>query len=157
MLIFLTGMPGSGKTSFGQKLAEQLTLPVWDMDDLIEQKAQMSIPAIFETHGEDHFRKLEQQVLHEVIQNRDTSAIVATGGGAPCFFDNMERINKAGVSIYIDTPIYVIVERMLRKAQDRPLYQQATPESLREKLTQTFWQRKKFYWQAQIILKTEEI
>ncbi len=156
MLIFLTGMPGSGKTSFGQQLAEHLKLPIWDMDDLIEQKAQMRIPAIFEQQGEAHFRELEREVLHEIIQNKSAAAIVATGGGAPCFFDNMERINQAGVSIYIDTPIYLIVERMLRKAQDRPLYQQETPEALRAKLTQTFWQRKKFYWQAQIILKTKE-
>jgi len=157
MLIFLTGMPGSGKTSFGQTLAQQLTLPIWDMDDLIEQKAQMRIPTIFEQQGEGHFRELERQVLHEIIEDKSASAIVATGGGAPCFFDNMEQINKAGISIYLDTPIYLIVERMLRKTQDRPLYQQATPEALREKLTKTFWQRKKFYWQAQIILKTEEM
>jgi len=150
-------MPGSGKTSFGQKLAKQMTWPIWDMDDLIEQKAQMRIPTIFEQQGEEHFRVLERQVLHEIIQNKSASAIVATGGGAPCFFDNMEQINKAGVSIYIDTPIYLIVERMLRKAQDRPLYQQTTPEALRAKLTKTFWQRKKFYWQAQIILKAEEM
>ena len=148
MLIFLVGMPGSGKTSLGQQLAQQLTLPVWDMDDLIEQKAQMSIPAIFEKHGEDHFRKLEQEVLHEIIQQKNTDAIVATGGGATCFFDNMDRINEAGISIYLDTPVDLIVQRLMRKNQDRPLYQQASPEALNEKLTQTFWQRKKYYWQA---------
>lgn len=157
MLIFLVGMPGSGKTSFGQQLSQQLALPVWDMDDLIEQKAQMRIPAIFEKHGEDHFRKLEQEVLHEIIQQKNTNAIVATGGGAPCFFDNMDRINRAGVSIYLDTPVDLIVQRLMHKNQDRPLYQQGSPEALNEKLTQTFWKRKKYYWQAQIFLKTKEI
>lgn len=157
MLFFLIGMPGSGKTSVGAQLATSWQLPFLDMDDLIEQKAQQRIPDIFAQQGEAHFRRLEQQILHEIIQQTKQSAIIATGGGAPCFFDNMAQINKAGTSIFVDTPISLIVDRMMRKDQDRPLYQQTTKEALQDKLTQTFWQRKQYYWQAQVFLKACEI
>lgn len=157
MLIFLIGMPGSGKTSVGTKLASEWQIPFVDMDDLIEQKAGKTIPDIFEQDSEAHFRKLEQEVLHEIIQVAHTTQVIATGGGAPCFFDNMEQMNTAGISVFIDTPLHTIVDRMMSKNQSRPLYQQATPQTLYNKLQQTFWQRKKFYWQAKIFLKAEEI
>ncbi|EAY26428.1 shikimate kinase [Microscilla marina] len=157
MLIFLIGMPGSGKSSVGKQLASEWQIPFVDMDELIEQKAQKSIPTIFEQDGEAHFRRLEQAVLHEIIAQPPTTQVIATGGGAPCFFDNMDRINRAGTSVFIDTPLYTIAQRMTNKSQDRPLYQQADYDAMYQKLVHTFGQRKQFYWQANIFLSATEL
>lgn len=157
MLIFLIGMPGSGKSSVGKQLAHEWQIPFVDMDELIEQKAKKSIPAIFEQDGEAHFRRLEQTVLHELIAQPNQTQVVATGGGAPCFFDNMHQINQAGTSVFIDTPLHTIAQRMTTKNQDRPLYQQADYHAMYEKLVQTFGQRKQFYWQANIFLRVGDL
>lgn len=157
MLIFLIGMPGSGKSSVGKQLAQEWQIPFVDMDELIEQKAQKSIPAIFEQDGEAHFRSLEQAVLHELITQPTTTQVIATGGGAPCFFDNMQQINQAGISVFIDTPLHTIAQRMTSKNQDRPLYQQTDYNAMFDKLVHTFGQRKQFYWQANIVLRAGEL
>lgn len=156
MLIFLIGMPGSGKSSVGKQLAHEWQIPFVDMDELIEQKAKKSIPDIFEQEGEVHFRRLEQTVLHELTA-QTTTQVIATGGGAPCFFDNMQQINQAGISIFIDTPLHTIAQRMTTKVQDRPLYQHTDYQAMYNKLAHTFGQRKQFYWQANILLRAGEL
>src|SRR5688572_1061429 len=108
MKLFLVGLPGSGKSTIGKQLSNLLNLPLVDTDDLIIQKEKSTIEEIFKYHGENYFRELEKKTLHELIAS--DKLIISTGGGLPCFFDNMEVINKNGISIYLNVSPESITE-----------------------------------------------
>ena len=99
MIIFLVGYMGCGKSSIGRALASRLNIQFLDMDPLIEQHCGKSIREIFASEGEEGFRLHEKEVLAELVAEQQ-ECIVATGGGAPCFYDNMEVMNRAGVTVY---------------------------------------------------------
>ncbi|PWJ44104.1 shikimate kinase [Sediminitomix flava] len=120
--IYLVGMPGCGKSTLGKALAEKLNYTFVDLDTEIENVENRTIPQIFETEGEDYFRKVEQKVLHD---NLVDNAVIATGGGAPCFFDNMDFIKNNGISIFIDADIEQLAERVLSQKGTRPLLSHA--------------------------------
>src|SRR5690554_177099 len=124
MNIYLIGMPGSGKSTLGQRLAERLNMPFIDLDHYIEEKSLLYIDEIFQMYGEDKFRKIETQSLKEV-QNKQ--AVIATGGGIVMKKENKALMN--GLVIYIDTPIEVI-EKRLKSSYQRPLLEQTTLETL---------------------------
>lgn len=141
-------MPGSGKTTLGRQLAEQLNMPFIDLDQKIEEHAGCTIKEIFAQHGESHFRELERQALHAAVREPD-NFIVATGGGAPCFFDNMEVINKNGISIFIDTPVRELASRLNVYEKDkRPKF--SAGEGLAEQLEKLHKSRLSFYQQANL-------
>lgn len=124
MNIYLIGMPGSGKSTLGQRLAERLKMPFIDLDHYIEEKSLLYIDEIFQMYGEEKFREIETQSLKEVI---DKEAVIATGGGIV-----MKKENKSlmhGLVIYIDTPIEVI-ENRLKSSYQRPLLEDTSLETL---------------------------
>jgi len=137
--IFLVGLPGTGKTTLGKELATELNIPFFDLDEEIEKQAKQVIRSIFSEKGEDHFRQLEHDQLRRIIQESQ-SFVLSTGGGAPCFFDNMQMMNKSGTTIFINTPIHLIKQRIQHDSA-RPLMQTNTLEGLYEK-------RKQWYEQA---------
>ena len=138
MKILLIGLPGSGKSTLGKKLARQLCLPFLDLDTIIEQTAKQPIRTIFAQQGEDAFRKLEQQALHQVIEQKK-ALVLATGGGAPCFFDNMEYMNQRGTTVFLDVPIATIVQRMQgQQVADRPLLRELDQNRLVQEYTAKF-------------------
>ncbi|HOR39786.1 MAG TPA: shikimate kinase, partial [Paludibacteraceae bacterium] len=96
--IFLIGYMGAGKTTIGEQLAERLGYKFLDMDHVIEEKMQQSVSQIFSEKGEEEFRRLERECLEEI--STEQNVVVATGGGAPCFYDNMERMNAYGLTVY---------------------------------------------------------
>ena len=98
MLLFLIGYMGCGKSSIGRPLAKRLGLKFVDMDTEIERRCGVSVQQFFADRGEEAFRRLERELLRELTSAEDT--VVATGGGVPCFFDNMELMNGAGVTVY---------------------------------------------------------
>ena len=98
--IFLIGYMGSGKTTLGKKLATKLELPFIDTDEEIVKQIGMSITEYFSQHGEDAFRTLEREQLRKFAEN---AAVISTGGGAPCFFDNMEWIRANGYACLLYT------------------------------------------------------
>lgn len=150
---FLVGMPASGKSSVGRLLAKQLRLKFYDLDDIIVEKEGMPITDIFEVKGEEYFRQLERECLIEYINNHD-HYILATGGGAPCFFDNMKLMNNHGVTIFLDVEIEDLYEKLSLKGTDkRPLLKGKPPEKLRKELYQKYEYRKPFYSQARISLQ----
>ena len=118
-IIFLTGFMGSGKTYWGRKLADAIDRPFYDLDQLIESRQQQSVAAVFSEAGEATFRELERETLHQTTAL--PPAIVATGGGTPCFFDNMTWMNEVGLTIFLDTPAAILADRLKHERAFRPL------------------------------------
>jgi shikimate kinase len=119
MKIYLVGMPGSGKTTLGKKLAKVLAVEFVDLDEEIEKFVGSPIPQIFLEKGEAYFRQAESRMLTEQAASK-LSFVMATGGGAPCFHNGMDVINKTGISIYLDVPVSELVKRVKEKS-NRPL------------------------------------
>jgi shikimate kinase len=112
-------MPGSGKTTLGEMLANKLDVAFYDLDDAIQKAEGKSIPEIFSGPGEKYFREIESRLLAE-FANTNQSFVLSTGGGAPCFHDGIEIINRTGVSIFLDVPLSLLLQRLKSKT-DRPL------------------------------------
>ncbi|MEM6829820.1 MAG: shikimate kinase [Bacteroidota bacterium] len=145
--IFLIGMPGSGKSTSGKELANLLNRQYFDLDDVIVNEEGLSISDLFNEKGEQEFRAIERQCLVQSIA-QEGPFVMAAGGGTPCFFDNLELMNKNGVTIYLNTPLSVIASR-LKNDVSRPLMANHTTEVLYEK-------RKKWYMQAKKEVRSHE-
>lgn len=153
MLIFLIGMMGSGKTTLGRQLADRLSYAFVDLDEYLEKREGRSIAALFEQEGQERFRELEREALEAVVREYD-QAVISTGGGAPCFFDNIGFINRHGISCFLDVPVEEISRRLL--ASDllvRPLLAGKTEEEVKTFLVKILSLRKQFYDQASIQLR----
>ena len=123
--IFLCGFMGCGKTTIGKILAKRTGREFIDMDKYIEEKENMTVSQIFETHGEDYFRDVEHQVCKELSEKQDL--IVATGGGALTFQRNVDVIRKSATVLLISVPVEVISKR-LKNDTTRPLLQRPDKE-----------------------------
>jgi shikimate kinase len=145
---FLIGFMGSGKSYVGKKLAELIGLEFIDLDEMIIQKAQKTIPEIFQEYGESHFRNLERECLFETQNFNKT--IIATGGGTPCFFKNMEWMNSSGVTIYLNVATPILVNRLRKEIHGRPLIASKSEEELSEFINQKLIERQSFYEMAHI-------
>lgn len=152
--IFLLGYMGSGKTTIGKSIAENLNIPFLDLDNLIEEKQQKTISDIFDTLGEKQFREIEHNLLNEVINLKD--CIISTGGGTPCFFDNIEKMNKKGKTIFLDVSINELTHRLYYKGNKRPLLQGKTKEQLHDFIVKTLAEREQFYLQAKIRISADD-
>ena len=147
-------MPGSGKSTLGKQLSPVLALEFIDLDQEIELREGKSIPDIFIEKGEDHFRQIESSVLTE-YSSSSKSFVMATGGGAPCFFKGMETINRTGISVFLDVEVRQLLLRTKGKT-NRPLLDQS--EADREHtLTRLFETRLPCYRQARIIIKDPNV
>jgi shikimate kinase len=155
--IVLVGLPGSGKSTLGKKLAAQLGFPFYDLDELIVQQEKKSIPEIFYERGEGYFRRAETKVLEKQLDT-DQAMVLATGGGAPCFNDNMDRINRKAISVFLDVPLPQIIQRMTtNEVALRPLFQGLDAGEITAKLTDLYTARLGYYDQAKIKLSGEDI
>ena len=147
-LIFLIGLPGSGKTTIGKNLSSLLDIPFLDTDERIVEKEKRSIDDIFLAEGEEYFRKLEKQVLQDLLTN-DTNAVISTGGGLPCFFDNMEQINKKGVSVFLNVPPETIADRLWnQRDHNRPMIKGKSKDELLKFLKKKSEERCLYYSKA---------
>ena len=154
--IVLVGMPGSGKSTLGKTLALKLNWPFYDLDDLIEAAAGKVIAEIFSRHGEGYFRKLESTVLEDIL-NKEEAFVLATGGGAPCYNDNMDLINEKGISVYLDVPLNCILHRLTHtEVSIRPLFSSLDTPQIILKLKNMHSQRSVFYEMAKIKLRGED-
>jgi len=145
--IFLIGYMGSGKTTVGKLLAEILGYSFVDMDAYIEEKQFKSVSQIFAEKGEPEFRLLEQNCLHEVADFEEV--VISTGGGAPCFFDNMEFMNSKGTTIYLGfTPAELALRLEASHANKRPLLANRKGEELSQFIADGLAMREPFYTQA---------
>ncbi len=154
--IVLVGLPGSGKSTFGRHLAAVLGFPYYDLDQLIEDSFQMKISIIFSQYGEGKFRTWETEVLQDFL-NRDESYVLASGGGCPCFNDNMDLINEKAVSVYLDVPLQEISVRLgVSKAHNRPMFSGLDEGEITLKLKSLYVERNYFYSQSKIKLSGED-
>ena len=158
--IFLIGFMGSGKSTLGSKLARKIGFDFVDMDQLIEETAGMRIPAIFNEHGEQIFRKWEYDILLELCDRENV--VVSTGGGAPCHNDMIRIMNDHGATIYIQLPPLALKDRLFNSKTERPLIKGKSEPELVEFITTLLGEREKYYQQARYIvngvnLKPEEL
>ena len=149
MKVFLLGFMGSGKSYSGKRLAEAFNLSFVDLDDYIEAKEGRTIREIFEKEGEEYFRKVESSSLKEMKDQQLT--IISTGGGTPCFFDNMDWMNENGVTVFLETPSQLLAQRLLNAMENRPLLKGFSKEKLIDFIEKKLEERNPFYHQTQIL------
>ena len=153
MRIYLVGYMGCGKSTIGRKVAELLGISFVDLDKYIEERYFKSVPAIFAEEGEKGFREKERSSLFEVSQFEDV--VVGTGGGAPCFFDNMELMNSNGITVYIAPDTDVLATRLLKSKTERPLIVGKSREDLISFINEALQKRAPFYEKSKIIIRGE--
>jgi shikimate kinase len=153
MKIFLIGFMGSGKSTFGKKLSEALHIPLMDLDENIEKREALTVTEIFQKKGENYFRTVEAEALRKT--KRYTDAVIATGGGAPCFHDNMKWMNENGTTIYLHSSAGELYHRLLSDRQNRPLLASVSDVELLEFIMGALGRREKFYSMADIKLSSK--
>ncbi|MCF2504966.1 shikimate kinase [Dyadobacter sp. CY107] len=150
--VILVGMMSSGKSTLGKKLARLLNYKFVDLDKLIEKDQQSDIPTLFAQKGEHYFREVESRLLKE--QGLQEGIVLASGGGTPCFHDNMSFIKEMGISVFLDVPAANLAKRIRSHGKDdRPILSGAA--SLEETLQSKISERLPFYNQADIVIKGE--
>lgn len=155
MRIYLVGFMGSGKSSVGRRLAKKLDYDFVDLDTEVEQQVGMDIPEIFLKYGESHFRKLEEKAL--LSTSHLHKAIIATGGGTPCFFENMKFINEQGASVYLRMSPASLAYRLEHAQKQRPLVENLKGEDLLAYIEEKLKEREPYYLQAKCIIKGETV
>ncbi|HKL31002.1 MAG TPA: shikimate kinase [Tangfeifania sp.] len=146
MRIYLIGYMGCGKTTLGKKLSKHLGLQFIDMDHYIEKRNCKTVPQLFEEFGEEGFRQRERKALEELSEFTDI--VIATGGGAPCFFDNIDLMNNTGKTIYLNIHPKILAGRLLKSKTERPLIKGKSREELVDFIDKTLRKRNEFYKQA---------
>lgn len=146
---------GCGKSTLGRRLSEHLGLQFVDMDHYIEERNCKTIPQIFSEEGEAEFRKKERKALEELSEFTDI--VIATGGGAPCFFDNIDLMNKTGNTIYLNIDPKILADRLLKSKTERPLIKGKSRDELVAFIDDTLKKRNEFYLQAKYQITEPDI
>lgn len=150
--IILIGYMGAGKTTLGKILARELNLEFIDLDCYIENRFHQSVSQLFATRGEEGFRKIERNMLCEVAEFENV--IISAGGGTPCFFDNIEYMNKQGLTIYLKATPETLRTHLRMGKQKRPLIAEKNDTELEAFIRESLDKREPFYSQAQQIFDT---
>jgi shikimate kinase len=155
MRIFLVGYMGSGKSSIGSVVAQELGLRFVDLDKAIEERQGKDIASIFSGEGEVRFREIEKQVLHDWLKQDDY--VMATGGGTPCHADNMDKMCDAGVTIYLKLNTETLFDRLKADIGNRPLLQGRVDHELFNFIHDTLLEREPYYLDAQYRVKAKDL
>lgn len=148
--ILLIGYMGAGKTTIGKALSDEMNIPFYDLDWYIEARMHRSIKQLFEEKGEEGFRKTEQAMLHEVAENENV--IIACGGGTPCFFDNMDYMNRQGTTVYLKALPEVLYAHLKMGKTIRPLLLGKTEEEIGQLIVRQVAERESYYLKAKYVL-----
>jgi shikimate kinase len=155
MRIYLIGYMGCGKSTLGKKLSKHLGLQFIDMDHYIEKRNCKTVPQLFEEFGEEGFRQRERKALEELAEFTDV--VIATGGGAPCFFDNIDLMNRTGKTIYLNIHPKILASRLLKSKTERPLIKGKSREELIEFIDETLRKRNEFYKRAKFEITRPDV
>ena len=153
--IFLIGMMGSGKSYWTQKMAKWNKCVGYDLDALIEMNEEKTIAEIFNEDGEDYFRKVEAKILRWFKEKK--KFIIATGGGTPCFQENMHWMKKEGIVIWLDESVEVLVKRLSPEKNKRPLIANLSNAEIAAYIEDKLVERHSFYSQANYRLTSDQI
>ena len=148
--IFIVGFSGAGKSTVGKRLASRLGWQFYDTDSFIERKYHLSIPDFFEKYGENAFRICEKAALMELLEKNH--AVISTGGGTPCFYDNMEYICNVGESVYLKATPEVLAAHLRMGRVERPLIKGKSPEELLEYIRASLQEREPYYLKAKHVV-----
>lgn len=148
--IILIGYMGSGKTTVGKALSKETGMMFYDLDWYIESRMRKTVAQIFAEKGEEGFRKIEHNMLHEVAEFENV--IISCGGGTPCFFDNIDYINQQGEVVYLKATPEVLYRHLLMGKVERPLIKNKKPEELVAYITEQVAKREEFYNKARYTL-----
>ncbi|WP_153799969.1 shikimate kinase [Foetidibacter luteolus] len=155
MKIFLLGMMGSGKSYWAKKLAKKLKCGAYDLDYLVEMNEEKTISELFAEDGEAYFRKTEAKILRWFAEKK--AFVLATGGGTPCFNDNVEWMNQHGITIWLNEPVETLVERLKPEKSHRPLISQLSDDELHNFLNKKLLERTPYYARATYQLQGNKI
>ena len=144
--IILIGYMGAGKTTVGRQLGMALGIPFYDLDWYIEGRMRKTVPQLFAERGEEGFRLVERNMLHEVAEFEDV--VLSCGGGTPCFFDNMDYLNAQGETIYLKASPEVLYGHLKMGRTERPLLKGKSAEEMQQFITNQLVQREPFYSKA---------
>lgn len=156
MRIFLIGFMGSGKSFRGKQLSQKLGIPFFDLDEQIINAEGVSINEIFREQGEEYFRLREKEIMH-IITESHQSFVMACGGGTPCYFNNVEYMNQSGTSVWLNTSLAVLHERLLKEKEDRPLLKDLTDDQLKGFISKKFSDRRIYYEQARVKIEEDSL
>lgn len=148
--IVLVGYMGSGKTTVGRQLALALGRTFYDLDWYIEMRYHRSVPQLFEERGEEGFREIERNMLHEAAEFEDT--VLSCGGGTPCFFDNMDYIRSVSESVYLKATPEVLAQHLKMRRVERPLLKGKNEEELLDFIRTSLKEREPYYLKAKHII-----
>jgi len=148
--IVLVGYMGSGKTTVGKALSKETGMMFYDLDWYIENRMHTTVSKLFTERGEEAFRKIEYNMLHEVAEFEDV--IISCGGGTPCFFNNMDYLNQQGDVVYLKASPDTLYKHLLMAKVERPLLKGKSPEELIAYITEHLKERAPFYEKARYTL-----
>ncbi len=148
--VIIIGYMGAGKTTVGKQLAKELKIPFYDLDWYIETRMRKTVKQIFDERGEEGFRRIEHNMLHEVAEFENV--IISCGGGTPCFFDNMDYMNQQGDTIYLKAEPDILHKHLQMGKGVRPLLLNKTPEEVRLFIREQLEKREPFYMKAKHVI-----
>lgn len=151
--IILIGYMGAGKTTIGKALAQELGVPFYDLDWYIETRMRRTIKQIFDEKGEEGFRRIEHNMLHEVAEFENV--VVSCGGGTPCFYDNIDYMNSQAQVVYLKASLEVLYEHLQMGRRVRPLLLGKSPDEVRTFIVEQLAQREAFYSKANYTLNVD--
>ena len=156
MRIYLIGFMGVGKTHWGKQLGKKLGVHYFDLDELIEIDEGRPIAEIFEKEGEEYFRNKEREILNWVSESHE-SMVLSCGGGAPCFFNNIDYMNEKGITVWIDTPFEILLGRLRLGKEKRPLLKDLDDEQLKAYIVKKGNDRLIYYERAKVRLSDNNV
>ncbi len=155
MRIYLVGFMGCGKTSVGKRMASRLGYSFYDTDQAVEHQQGARVGDIFRNLGESAFREMERAALQATAQF--DKVVVATGGGTPCWFDNMDFINRHGTSVYLKMGPAALQHRLENAVRKRPMIDGLKGEALRDFIAEKLAERESFYQRAHSVVQAESV
>ena len=153
--IFLIGYMGVGKTTTGKELAKSMDLEFVDLDHFIQNRYNKTIAQLFDEYGEERFREIENAALKEIAEFENV--VISTGGGAPCFHNNIDIMNESGLTVYLKTDPQTLSKRLNTCKEKRPLIRDKNEDELLIFVTENIKKREPFYHKAQIVFETDEL